>query len=57
VGADLNGDAHEMYHSLFGPNVPQFPQRPLAVTSVEFVGDPVAIVVADMPHIIVSRHA
>src|SRR4051812_30028635 len=47
TGADLNGDAGPMYHSLFGPNVPQFPQRPLAVTSVEFVGDPVAIVVAD----------
>jgi carbon-monoxide dehydrogenase large subunit len=51
TGGDLNGDAGPMYHSLFGPNVPQFPQRPLAVTSVEFVGDPVAVVVADSRYI------
>ena len=47
TGAELNGDAGEMYGTLYGPTLGQYRQRPLAIETVQFVGDPVVIVVAD----------
>jgi carbon-monoxide dehydrogenase large subunit len=46
TGPELNPDAHELYHTLYGPLVPRPPQRPLATEEVKFVGDPVVLVIA-----------
>src|SRR5579859_6097908 len=42
-GPELNPGARQMYHTLYGPDSPRPPQRPLATTAVKFVGDPVEI--------------
>ncbi|MFB4299164.1 xanthine dehydrogenase family protein molybdopterin-binding subunit [Actinomadura sp. NTSP31] len=47
TAADLNPDVHEPWYSLMGPDVPDTPRPPLAEGEVRFVGDPVALVVAD----------
>jgi carbon-monoxide dehydrogenase large subunit len=47
VAADLNPDVHEQWHSQLGPDSPETPRPPLAEDEVRFVGDPVALVVAD----------
>src|SRR3954453_21643817 len=47
VGHDLNSGAHQQWHSQLGPQSPETPRPPLAVDEVRFVGDPVALVVAD----------
>jgi carbon-monoxide dehydrogenase large subunit len=47
TAADLNPDAHEQWYSSYGPEVPDRPRPPLAVDEVRFVGDPVALIVAD----------
>jgi carbon-monoxide dehydrogenase large subunit len=47
VAADLNPDVHEQWHSQLGPQSPETPRPPLAEDQVRFVGDPVALVVAD----------
>ena len=44
---DLNGDVHEQWHRDQGPDAPDTPRPPLAEGEVRFVGDPVAVVVAD----------
>jgi carbon-monoxide dehydrogenase large subunit len=44
---DLNPGVHEQWYSLIGPDVPDTPRPPLAPDEVRFVGDPVALVVAD----------
>ncbi|MER6810264.1 xanthine dehydrogenase family protein molybdopterin-binding subunit [Spirillospora sp. NPDC000708] len=44
---DLNPDVHAPWYSLMGPDVPDTPRPPLAEGEVRFVGDPVALVVAD----------
>lgn len=41
---DLNGDAHQLYWTVMGPQVPMF--GPLAPGRVSYVGDPIALVVA-----------
>src|SRR5260370_26760329 len=46
LGADLNPDVREQWHTSLGPNVPEVPRPPLADDEVRFVGDPVALVVA-----------
>jgi carbon-monoxide dehydrogenase large subunit len=47
LAADLNPDAREQWHTSLGPDVPEAPRPPLADGEVRFVGDPVALVVAD----------
>ncbi len=47
TAADVAGHWHEMWGTLFGPDAPAPPARLLADGDVRFVGDPVAVVVAD----------
>ena len=47
VAEDLNPGVHEQWHSQLGPGGPETPRPPLAEEEVRFVGDPVALVVAD----------
>lgn len=47
TGADLNGDVHELWYTSDGPNSPTTPLPPLAQEEARFVGDPVAVVVAE----------
>ena len=47
TAADLNGDVKEQWHRDTGPNAPETPRPPLAEGEVRFVGDPVAVVIAD----------
>ncbi len=47
TAADLNPDAKEQWHTSIGPASPETPRPPLAEGEVRFVGDPVAMVVAD----------
>ncbi|KUH68249.1 xanthine dehydrogenase [Mycolicibacterium novocastrense] len=44
---DLNPDVKEAWHAVAGKDVPDTPRPPLAEGEVKFVGDPVALVVAD----------
>ncbi len=47
TAADLNPGAMEQWHTSVGPESPETPRPPLADTEARFVGDPVALVVAD----------
>lgn len=47
VAADLTPGIHEQTYALDGPYMPALNWPPLAVDEVRFVGDPVALVVAD----------
>jgi carbon-monoxide dehydrogenase large subunit len=47
IAADLNPGAREQWHTSVGPTSPETPRPPLADAEVRFVGDPVALVVAD----------
>jgi carbon-monoxide dehydrogenase large subunit len=47
VAEDLNPEVHEQWHSQLGPQSPETPRPPLAEDEVRFVGDPVALVVAE----------
>ena len=47
TAADLNPDVREAWHAVAGRDVPDTPRPPLAEGEVKFVGDPVALVVAD----------
>ena len=49
TAADLNPDVKEQWHTSIGPDSPETPRPPLAEGEVRFVGDPVALVVADEP--------
>ena len=44
---DLNHTVHEAWYAMMGKDVPDTPRPPLAEGEARFVGDPVAIVVAD----------
>ncbi len=44
---DLNPDVEEAWHAVAGKDIPDTPRPPLAEGEVKFVGDPVALVVAD----------
>ena len=44
---DLNPGVHEQWHTSIGPLAPETPRPPLAEGEVRFVGDPVALVIAD----------
>jgi carbon-monoxide dehydrogenase large subunit len=45
--ADLNPDVHEQWYGLTGRDVPDTPRPPLADGEARFVGDPVALVIAE----------
>ena len=47
TAADLNPEAKEQWHTSIGPKSPETPRPPLAEGEVRFVGDPVALVVAE----------
>jgi carbon-monoxide dehydrogenase large subunit len=48
---DLNPDVKEPWHAVAGKDIPDTPRPPLAEGEVKFVGDPVALVVADSRYI------
>ena len=47
LAEDLNPGVHEQWHSQLGPASPETPRPPLAEAELRFVGDPIALVVAD----------
>jgi len=47
TAADLNPDVKEAWHAVAGRDIPDTPRPPLAEAEVKFVGDPVALVVAE----------
>jgi carbon-monoxide dehydrogenase large subunit len=51
TAADLNPGVHEQWHSMLGPQFPETPRPPLAEREVRFVGDPVALVVAESRYV------
>ncbi len=51
TAADLNRHVKEQWHTSIGPESPETPRPPLAEGEVRFVGDPVALVVADSRYI------
>jgi carbon-monoxide dehydrogenase large subunit len=51
TASDLNPDVKEAWHAVAGKDIPDTPRPPLAEGEVKFVGDPVAVVVADSRYI------
>lgn len=51
TAADLNPKVHEQWHTSVGRDSPETPRPPLAEDEVRFVGDPVAMVVADSRYV------
>lgn len=51
VAADLNPDVREQWYGLIGKDVPDTPRPPLAEGEARFVGDPVALVVAESRYV------
>ncbi|WP_445168424.1 xanthine dehydrogenase family protein molybdopterin-binding subunit [Mycolicibacterium sp. Dal123E01] len=51
TAADLNADVKEAWHAVTGRDVADTPRPPLAEGTVKFVGDPVAIVIAENRYI------
>ncbi len=51
TAADLHPDIRETWYSAIGKDVPDTPRPPLAEGEVKFVGDPVAVVIADSRYI------
>lgn len=51
TAADINPDVQESWHAVAGKDVPDTPRPPLAQDEVKFVGDPVAIVIAENRYI------
>ncbi|RDH76511.1 xanthine dehydrogenase family protein molybdopterin-binding subunit [Mycolicibacterium moriokaense] len=51
VAADLNPDVREAWHAVAGKDVPDTPRPPLAEGEAKFVGDPVALVVAESRYV------
>ena len=47
TAAELNTGLGKVWHTMIGPEAPMPPIRPLAEGDVRFVGDPVALVVAE----------
>jgi carbon-monoxide dehydrogenase large subunit len=47
TAADLNPGVREQWHTTIGSQMPETPRPPLAEGEVRFVGDPVALVVAE----------
>jgi aerobic carbon-monoxide dehydrogenase large subunit len=51
IAADLNADVRAQWYTMAGPDAPDTPRPPLASDEVRFVGDPVALVVAENRYI------
>ena len=51
TAADLNPEVKEAWHAVAGKDIPDTPRPPLAEHEVKFVGDPVALVVAENRYI------
>lgn len=51
TAADLNDDVVEAWHAVAGKDVPDTPRPPLAAGQVKFVGDPVALVIAESRYV------
>ncbi|HEY7050860.1 MAG TPA: xanthine dehydrogenase family protein molybdopterin-binding subunit [Mycobacterium sp.] len=51
TAADLNPEVKEAWHAVAGKDVPDTPRPPLAEGEVKFVGDPLAVVVADSRYV------
>ncbi|HEY6650362.1 MAG TPA: molybdopterin cofactor-binding domain-containing protein, partial [Mycobacterium sp.] len=51
MASDLNPDVKEAWHAVAGKDIPDTPRPPLAEGEVKFVGDPVALVVAESRYI------
>src|SRR5947209_4010584 len=51
TAADVNPQVHEQWYTSIGKHVPDTPRPPLADGRVRFVGDPVALVVAESRYI------
>ncbi len=51
TAADLNPEVKEAWHAVAGKDVPDTPRPPLAEGEAKFVGDPVALVVAESRYI------
>jgi aerobic carbon-monoxide dehydrogenase large subunit len=51
VAADLNPAVKEAWHAIAGKDVPDTPRPPLADGEAKFVGDPIALVVAESRYI------
>jgi carbon-monoxide dehydrogenase large subunit len=51
TASDLNPDVKEAWHAVAGKDIPDTPRPPLAEGEVKFVGDPVALVVAESRYI------
>ena len=51
TAADLNPDVKEAWHAVAGKDVPDTPRPPLAEGEAKFVGDPVALVVAESRYV------
>jgi carbon-monoxide dehydrogenase large subunit len=51
TAADLNPGVREQWHTSLGPRSPETPRPPLAEGEVRFVGDPVALVVAESRYV------
>ena len=51
VAADLNPDAKEAWYATQGKDIPDTPRPPMAQGEARFVGDPVALVVAESRYI------
>ncbi|WP_099020783.1 xanthine dehydrogenase family protein molybdopterin-binding subunit [Mycolicibacterium palauense] len=48
---DINPDVKEAWHAVAGKDIPDTPRPPLAEGEVKFVGDPVALVIAENRYI------
>lgn len=51
TAADLNADVKEAWHAVAGRDVADTPRPPLAERDAKFVGDPVALVVAESRYV------
>ena len=51
TAADINPDVKEAWHAVAGKDVPDTPRPPLAEGEVKFVGDPVALVIAESRYV------
>ena len=51
TAADINPDVKEAWHAVAGKDVPDTPRPPLAEGEAKFVGDPVALIVAESRYI------
>ncbi len=51
TAADINPGVQEAWHAVAGKDVPDTPRPPLAEGEVKFVGDPVALVIADSRYV------